>query len=94
MGAIPHLPLKKPIFILIYTSKTGGDMVSMDGWKSMADPPGDMVSLEGWKAGVQPPILLFYVMGIWSCVTGLTGITANVVAIVLFTTSKKVETRD
>ena len=50
----------------------------------------DMQFSVGWQGMAQPPVLLFYVMGIWSCVTGMTGILANCVAIALFTTSEKV----
>ena len=50
----------------------------------------DMLFAVGWPRGTEPPYLLFYVMGIWSCVTGMTGILANCVAIALFTTSEKV----
>lgn len=59
---------------------------------SLEPQPGDDMAehVVGWKSGPRPPAILFYAMGIWACVTGITGILANVVAIVLFTTSKKV----
>ena len=37
-----------------------------------------------------PPIVLFYLMGIWAMITGITGFLANVIAIFLFVTTKKV----
>ena len=40
--------------------------------------------------GPEPPVLLFYMMGVWACITGITGFIANVVAILLFLVSKKV----
>ncbi|XP_023344028.1 rhodopsin, GQ-coupled [Eurytemora carolleeae] len=39
-----------------------------------------------------PPIVLFYLMGIWAMITGITGFLANVIAIFLFVTTKKLRT--
>ena len=38
----------------------------------------------------KPPIFLFYIMGIWAMITGITGFVANSVAILLFISTKKV----
>ena len=37
-----------------------------------------------------PPSLLFYIMGAWSCITGITGFIANAIAIFLYFSSKRV----
>ena len=39
-----------------------------------------------------PPTLLYYIMGAWAVLTGVTGFLANAIAIILFSSAKQVHT--
>ena len=44
----------------------------------MLDPQRrDLANMSGWGDTSPPPTILFYVMGVWACLTGITGMASR-----------------
>ena len=50
----------------------------------MLDPQRrDLANMSGWGDTSPPPTILFYVMGVWACLTGITGMASKILSFIL-----------